>query len=218
VATPTAVLNVCLGVADRVEFSGWQAAPDLASAYRAAHVLLVPSRPSTVAEQFGRVIVEAQASGAVVAGYACGAIPEVAGDAGIVVPVGDVEQLAESVVRLVVDSDDFARRRAAGQRQAAARTWQTVAARQLSLYQRVYADPCLTVDLPKSPRRRRAVARAEFGLTASTPGGVRPFALPVLRRGGAVPHVLATVIDATAEVVSRVPQGPRLHRRSRDSP
>jgi glycosyltransferase involved in cell wall biosynthesis len=209
-------LAVSLGVADRVEFRGWQAGPDLASEYRAAHVLLVPSRPTTVAEQFGRVIVEAQASGAVVAGYACGAIPEVAGDAAVIVPLGDAEQLAECVARLVLDRDEFARRRDAGQRQAATRTWQAVGARQLSLYHDVRARPRPARDLPKSPRRRRAVARAEFGFTACTPGGSRPFALPLLRRGGVLPRVLANVIDATAELASRIPRRARLERRWRD--
>jgi glycosyltransferase involved in cell wall biosynthesis len=62
-------LAASLGVADRVEFIRWQAGPDLAASYRGAHLVLVPSRPTTRwVEQFGRVIVEAQASGAVVAG------------------------------------------------------------------------------------------------------------------------------------------------------
>jgi glycosyltransferase involved in cell wall biosynthesis len=199
-------LAVSLGVADRVAFRGWQAGPDLASDYQAAHVLLVPSRPTTVAEQFGRAIVEAQASGAVVAAYACGAIPEVAGGSALIVPPGDVEQLAESVARLVVDPREFARRRDLGQREARTRTWQAVAERQVSLYHRVRGSPHPTLDLPKSPQRRRVVARAEFGLTASTPGGIRPFALPFLRRGGAPARVLATVIDTAAEfAASRLP-------------
>jgi glycosyltransferase involved in cell wall biosynthesis len=197
-------LAEALGVIDRIEFRGWQAGPDLASDYRAAHVLLVPSRPTTVAEQFGRAIIEAQASGAVVAGYACGAIPETAGNAGLIVPVGDAPQLADSVLRLVGDSADFARRQAAGRRQAEARTWQAVAATQLSLYERVTDRPRVALALPRSPRRRRAAARAEFGSTASTPGGTRPFALPVLRRGGAVARVLAALTDVTAELAAFV--------------
>lgn len=201
---PARRLAVSLGVADRVEFRGWRSGPELASDYRAAHVLLVPSRPTTVAEQFGRVIVEAQASGVVVAGYACGAIPEVAGGAAIVVPLGDVEQLAESVSRLVVDPHEFARRREAGERQAATRTWQAVAARQLSLYRRIRDEPRSSLDLPHSPRRRRQIANAEFGPTAWTPGGIRPFALPLLRGSGAGPRALETVIDTTAELSSRV--------------
>jgi glycosyltransferase involved in cell wall biosynthesis len=193
-------LAVSLGVSERVEFRGWQGAFELASAYRTAHVLLVPSRPSTVAEQFGRVIVEAQASGAVVAGYDCGAIAEVAGEAGVVVSVGDVAALAERVARVVDDPADFARRREDGRHQAAARTWQAVAARQLDLYRDVQGaagSPALA--LPRSPRQRRALARSEFGPTAVTPAGERPFALPLLQRGGRGAAALGVVIDAAAE-------------------
>ena len=196
-------LAASLGVADRVEFRGWQSASDLAADYRAAHVLLVPSRPTTVAEQFGRVIVEAQASGAVVAGYACGAIPEVAGRAAIVVPVGDVEQLAEGVSRLVADQADFTRRREAGQRQSLERTWEAVAARELALYGQVRTEPHVVSSLPRPPRQRRMVARAEFGPTASTPAGTRPFALPLLRRSGPASRCLAKLIDTTADMWTR---------------
>jgi glycosyltransferase involved in cell wall biosynthesis len=195
-------LAVSLGVGDRVEFTGWQDGEVLSASYRAAHVLLVPSRPSTVAEQFGRVIVEAQASGAVVAGYACGAIAEVAGAAGAVVPLGDVEQLTERVARIVSSPDEFARRRDQGIQQSLTRTWTAVAADQLALYQAAHNSRPARTDLPRSPRQRRAAARAEFGPTALTLVGSRPFAVPVLRRGGVFARSLAAVIDAIAELRS----------------
>jgi len=194
-----------LGVGDRLELAAWQSGEELASNYRAAHVVLVPSRPTqTWVEQFGRVIVEAQASGAVVAGYASGAIPEVAGEAGMVVPTGDVERLAEAVARVIADPDEFAWRREAGRRQAATRTWHAVAARQAALYRIVYAGQNARLKLPRSPRRRRAEARAEFGPTAWTTAGERPFALPIVRRGGAVARGLAATIDVTREIASRL--------------
>ena len=192
-----------LGVGDHVELKPWQHGPELAAMYRESHVVLVPSRPTqTWVEQFGRVIVEAQASGAVVAGYASGSIPEVAGDAGVIVPVGDVEELAVAVGRVVSDSDEFARRRNAGQRRAADRTWEAVASRQLSLYRSAAAGDSVRAALPSSPSARRAAARAEFGPTAATTVGARPFALPILRRGGAVADGLAKAVDAVAEMVA----------------
>jgi hypothetical protein len=194
-----------LGVGDRLELAAWQSGEDLASNYRAAHVVLFPSRPTeTWVEQFGRVIVEAQASGAVVAGYASGAIPEVAGEAGMVVPTGDVERLAEVVARVIADPDEFAWRREAGHRQAATRTWHAVATRQAALYEIVYAGQNARLKLPRSPRRRRAAARVEFGPTAWTIAGERPFAMPILRRGGAVAHGLGATIDVTSETASRL--------------
>ena len=65
-------------------------------------VLVLPSLTTpTWKEQFGHVLIEAMASGVPVIGSDSGAIPEVIGDAGLVVPEGDVEALAEALRRLV---------------------------------------------------------------------------------------------------------------------
>lgn len=56
----------------------------------------------------------------------------------------------------------------------------------------------------RSPRRRRELARTEFGPTAATTGGARPFALPLLHRGGAAVSVLATIIDTAGEIAAVV--------------
>jgi len=68
--------------------SPWLDAQGLAKRYWRAHVVLAPTR--TWVEQFGRMVVEAQTAGAVVVGYASGALPEVVGQAGVLVPEGDV--------------------------------------------------------------------------------------------------------------------------------
>ena len=196
---------VGLGVADRVQLAPWQSTAELAAMYREAHVVLVPSRPTaTWVEQFGRVIVEAQASGAVVAGYATGSIPEVAGAAAILTEVGAVSQLTDRIVELAVQSVDFAQRREQGIAQSATRTWTRVAERQADLYRHVAAGEIERVELPPSPRKRRAAARAEFGATASTTAGTRPFALPPLRRGGTATSALARALDGTAELAAWV--------------
>ena len=65
-----------LGVTDHVELVPWVDAEALAALYRRAHVALLPSRATrTWVEQFGRVITEGLASGAVVVGWASGSIP-----------------------------------------------------------------------------------------------------------------------------------------------
>jgi glycosyltransferase involved in cell wall biosynthesis len=196
-------LAASLGVAAHVDFQGWQSSAALAVAYREAHVVLVPSWPSSVAEQFGRVIVEAQASGAVVVGYSCGAISEVVGDAGMIVPLGDRDSLADCVMRLVKDPEQFDRLRAAGLRQSVERTWRVVARRQVALYREVYerrnAAPAV---MARSPRAQRTQALAEFGPTAWTPAGVRPFALAPLDRGGRGVRWLGTAIDCGAELIA----------------
>lgn len=55
-------------------------------------------------EQFGRVLVEAMAAGVPVIGSSSGAIPEVIGDAGLVVPERDPPALAEAIRRVLADA------------------------------------------------------------------------------------------------------------------
>ena len=194
-----------LGLTDRLDLLPWQPASELAQTYRRTHVVLVPSHPTTTwVEQFGRVIVEAQASGAVVAGYASGAIPEVAGKPAMLTEVGAVAELGDGVAALVSDPVDYGRRRAQGIELSSSRTWNEVATRQVDLYRRVVAGDVPRLDLPRSPRRRRRLAQTEFGPAASTTAGARPFALPILRRGGMVAAAVAGALDVTAELSARV--------------
>jgi glycosyltransferase involved in cell wall biosynthesis len=207
-----------LGLADRLELLPWQSASELGDIYRRTHVALVPSRPTTTwVEQFGRVIVEAQASGAVVAGYASGAIPEVAGEPAILTEVGAVAELGDRVAALASDPAGYADRRAQGIELSRARTWAQVATRQADLYRRVTAGNVPHLELPSSPRRRRELARAEFGPTAPTTAGARPFALPLLRRGGHLPDVVAWLLDAGTELASRAGKSRRRSQVDRTS-
>jgi len=54
-------------------------------------------------EQFGRVLVEAMASGVPVVGSSSGAIPEVIGDAGLIVPERDSGALAQAIDRVLTE-------------------------------------------------------------------------------------------------------------------
>jgi glycosyltransferase involved in cell wall biosynthesis len=171
-----------LGVAGRLAIEPWRPADELAGLYRRAHVVLVPSVATTTwVEQFGRVIVEAHASGAVVAGYASGSIPEVAGDAAVLADPGNATQLADRTVAVVGDPDEYARLRTRGLALSRTRTWTRVAEGQADLYRRVHEGKLERRASPRSPRKRRALARAEFGPAAATTAGARPFALPLLR-------------------------------------
>jgi glycosyltransferase involved in cell wall biosynthesis len=204
-ATAAREVAAALGIADRLELVPWRTSAELAAIYRGVHVVLLPSRPTeTWVEQFGRVIVEAQASGAIVAGYARGSIPEVAGEAGVLTAAGGATALAGTISKVVHDAGDFERRRRAGIALSATRTWTCVAAGQARLYGRVAAGDVPRVQLPRSPNRRRSAARAEFGPPAATVAGLRPFALPLLRRGGFAAYALGRALDATAELVSRL--------------
>ena len=48
-------------------------------------------------EQYGRVLIEAMASGVSVVGSSSGAIPEVIGDVGSIFPEGDIVKLKEAI-------------------------------------------------------------------------------------------------------------------------
>ena len=75
--------------------------PDMPALYSAAEVFVFPA---TEAEGFGFPIVEAMACGTPVLSTALGSVPEVAGDAALLVPSSTVEALAEGLLRLLRDS------------------------------------------------------------------------------------------------------------------
>lgn len=92
------------GVAERVEFMGAIATSETPHALAEIDVLAAPSLTlPTWKEQFGRVLIEAMACGAPVVGSDSGEIPHVVGDAGLIVPEGDVAPLRASLLRLAED-------------------------------------------------------------------------------------------------------------------
>lgn len=121
----------------RVRFLGTLAGADLAGFYRSLDALAVPSleTPGWV-EQFGRVAVEAMACGVPVVASATGALPDVVGGAGLLVPAGDPAALGAALRRVADDPDLAATMRADGLRRAAACTWDAVAERYAALYAR----------------------------------------------------------------------------------
>lgn len=195
-AEPALALGKELGVADDIEMHPWLGAEELGRLYAGMHLLLVPSRATrTWVEQFGRVIVEAQASGAVAAGYASGSIPEVAGDAGLLVVEGAAEELAQRTKDVICQPAAFECRRQAGLALATGRTWSEVARRQAELYRSVCIRP-----LPTPAPVGRTAAIAEFGDPARIDGEARPFAMPVLRQTNAPTRLLGAALDLMGHV------------------
>jgi glycosyltransferase involved in cell wall biosynthesis len=191
------------GILDRVEHLPWQPASQLAHLYRQTHVVLAPSHATTTwVEQFGRMVSEGQASGSVVAGYASGAIPEVGGEAAVLVPEGDAKALEESVLRILEDPAEYSERRQAGLRLSSSRTWDAVAREQLAFY-----EQALSATAPLARRGRPAALRAdaarEFGPPARSNGAARPFALPLLRSPSALSNHLGRLIDFGAGLRAR---------------
>jgi glycosyltransferase involved in cell wall biosynthesis len=90
------------GLMDRVQFLGAIHYDDVPAEIKKMNMLVMPTQTtSKIREQFGRVLVEAMASGVPVIGSTCGAIPEVIDKAGLVVPEGDAGALANAVDRLL---------------------------------------------------------------------------------------------------------------------
>ena len=74
--------------------------------YLDADILCVPSKTTpTWEEQYGMVFIEAMASGLPIVSYATGSIPDVVGEAGLLVPENDVSALANRLVTVVKSKD-----------------------------------------------------------------------------------------------------------------
>jgi glycosyltransferase involved in cell wall biosynthesis len=87
--------------------------------YRGASALVMPSRT----EGFGLPALEAMARGCPVVASRAGSLPEVVGDAGLLVPPGDRDALAGALAEVLGDDGLRARLGAAGRRRAAEFTW-----------------------------------------------------------------------------------------------
>ncbi|HEY3701412.1 MAG TPA: glycosyltransferase family 1 protein [Acidimicrobiales bacterium] len=116
-----------LRLGSRVELAGYVSKKDLAALYRGAACMIFPSHY----EGFGLPVLEAMASGTPVVATTAGAIPEVAGDAAVLVPPGDADALAAGVQVAIADRDRLV---AAGLDRARRFRWASVAERTLDVY------------------------------------------------------------------------------------
>ncbi len=102
-------------IAERVALRGWQdrvsiearvSSVQMPGRMRSFDVVILPSLTTpSWREQFGRVLIEAMASGVPVVGSDSGEIPQVIGDAGLIVPEGDPTVLGEALRRLEQDPE-----------------------------------------------------------------------------------------------------------------
>ena len=130
------------GVADRIHLRGFLDHDELAQFYRSCELVVVPSRstPGWV-EQFGRVAVEAMACGVPVVVTDSGALPEVVGDAGIVVGEESDDALRDALMEILRrasdDRDWLARCATSARAQAMRYSWSSIVRRQVALYETV---------------------------------------------------------------------------------
>ena len=118
-----------LGLGDRVRRIGYVADADLPALYAAASVFVFPSWY----EGFGLPPLEALACGTPVIASNAASLPEVIGDAGLLVAPGDTAALTAALRRLLTDATLAAQFRAHGPAHAAAFTWERTAAQTLAL-------------------------------------------------------------------------------------
>jgi len=123
---------------DRVVFLGGRPPDELPRIMNAFDVLVLPSRTTPRwKEQFGRVIIEAHACGVPVIGSNSGAIPDVIGEAGRVVPERDPAALAAALTELASWPEVVRELGLAGRRQVERQyTWQKVADRMAAIYRK----------------------------------------------------------------------------------
>jgi glycosyltransferase involved in cell wall biosynthesis len=119
-----------LGLCGRVTFRGWGPPAEVAGFLQGLDALVLLTRTTeSVREQFGRVIIEAQACGVPVIGSTCGAIPDVVGDGGWIVPERDPESLGKLFDLIARDATLLREKGLAARRNVQARfTYEAVAA------------------------------------------------------------------------------------------
>jgi glycosyltransferase involved in cell wall biosynthesis len=126
-----------LGLDDRVRCLGFVEDRELAALYRSCLGFVYPS----LYEGFGLPVVEAMACGAAVIAMRSTSLPEVVGEAGMLVAPQSPAAYLDAMKQLVLEPSRRADLRAAAPQQAARFSWQQSAARLLDLYRSVAARP-----------------------------------------------------------------------------
>ena len=117
------------GLNGRIRFLDWVPEADLAALYALADLVVVPS----LIEGFGLPALEAMASNSAVLAANASSLPEVVGEAGVLVDPYDEEALAGAIQRILHDGALRRRLAKAGQARAASFTWQRAARQTLRI-------------------------------------------------------------------------------------
>jgi glycosyltransferase involved in cell wall biosynthesis len=115
---------------ERIRHAGYVPANDLPALYAGADLLAYPS----LQEGFGFPVLEAMASGTPVVTSNVAALPEIAGDAALMVPPTNTDAIAGAIASVLTNPDlagDLVER---GRRRARPFTWSRAAAETLSVY------------------------------------------------------------------------------------
>jgi glycosyltransferase involved in cell wall biosynthesis len=120
---------------DRIVITGYVAAAELAGWYARASVFAFPS----LDEGFGMPVLEAMAAGVPVVTSSRSALPEVAGDAALLLNPEDTNALTEALGELTRNDDLRTRLAAAGRKRAATFSWEKAVSQTWDAYQNLLA-------------------------------------------------------------------------------
>jgi glycosyltransferase involved in cell wall biosynthesis len=123
------------GLSDSVHFIGFADDADLPALYTGAAATVFPS----LYEGFGLPVLEAMACGSPVVTSNCSSLPEVAGDAALLVDPLDEAAIADATARVLDDAALRERLIARGRERAAAFTWARAAEQLAGVYARLLA-------------------------------------------------------------------------------
>jgi glycosyltransferase involved in cell wall biosynthesis len=122
-----------LGIAERVQFLGYVQEADLRVLYSAAKLFVYPS----IYEGFGLPPLEAMACGAPVITSTTSALPEVVGDAALLIDPHNSEALCQAMQRVLRDADLRVRMRQQSLARAKLFSWERAAEETLAVYEEV---------------------------------------------------------------------------------
>jgi glycosyltransferase involved in cell wall biosynthesis len=121
---------------ERVHILGFVADDDLPALYSAASLFVYPS----LYEGFGLPVLEALACGTPVVASNQSALPEVVGEAGLLIDPENVEAMAVAMTHALNDTSLRQNLAAAGPARAGQFTWQDMAGQLLALYQKLLQE------------------------------------------------------------------------------
>ncbi len=116
-----------LKIEDKLIITGYVSDEDLPLYYNAATVFAYPS----LYEGFGIPVIEAMACGVPVVTSNVSSLPEVAGDAAVLVNPEEPEEIAAAIYRIMIDEDLYESLREKGFKQASKFTWEACAKKTL---------------------------------------------------------------------------------------
>jgi glycosyltransferase involved in cell wall biosynthesis len=120
-----------LGLEEDVIVLGRVDAESLPALYNGARCVAYPS----LYEGFGLPVLEAMACGTPIVTSRTSSLPEVVGDAGVLVDPYDVGQIAEALEQLIVDEDAARCYAQRGRQRASAFSWEATARKTLQVYE-----------------------------------------------------------------------------------